>query len=263
MDKVNPDTRRVARWDKFIPAALVGGVVAGVVTNPFELVFARMQVDQLYHPSARHNYRNYFDGLVKAGQEGVLFRGGLANGLKLGTLACSMSHIFDLCKENSYFFFGPCWVNRLWSCVVATLIGATVSLPFDMIKLRLHVMRSLPDGRLPYSGTVDCLIKILKYECNHEKGANMASLLAGGYMYWARLFGICYVSMFILDFYHANKYVDEFWIPQAYNYLGGINYNPYDPYTLRYIKENIDAKAGKEWQDKAVFTEPSKPYKYA
>ena len=63
MDKVNHDPRRNARWDKFVPAALVGGLLAGVATNPFEIVFARMQVDQMYHPSARRNYKNFFDGL--------------------------------------------------------------------------------------------------------------------------------------------------------------------------------------------------------
>ena len=29
-------------------AGLAGGLVAGVVTNPIDIVFARMQVDELY-----------------------------------------------------------------------------------------------------------------------------------------------------------------------------------------------------------------------
>lgn len=263
MDKVNPDTRRNARWDKFVPAALVGGVVAGIATNPFELVFARMQVDQMHHPANRWNYRNYFDGLMKVSQEGALFRGALANGLKLGALGCSMSHIFDLAKENSYFFFGPCWINRFWACLAATVIGATVSLPFDMIRLRLHVMKALPDGRMPYTGIVDTLGKILQYESDYHKGANPSSLLAGGTMYWARLFLICYVSMFLLDIYHNNKYVEEFWVPNRFNSLGGINWNPYDPFSLRPYKQQIDMNAGQEFDDGGRFTEPNKPYRMA
>jgi hypothetical protein len=57
-----------------------------------------------------------------------------------------MTGIFDLCKENSYYFFGPHWLNRLWATVVASLVGTLVSMPFDMIRVRLHTMRPLPNG---------------------------------------------------------------------------------------------------------------------
>ena len=175
-----------------------------------------------------------------------------------------MSHIFDLCKENSYFFFGPCWVNRLWSCVVATLIGATVSLPFDMIRLRMHTMMPLPDGRLPYNNALDCFLKIARYECDYHKGSNLASFLAGGTMYWARLFGICYVSMFLLDFYHQNRFVDEHWTPNNFNHLGGINWDPVDPYSLAPYREFIEMKnEGKVFDDKGAWTSHNNQYNMA
>jgi hypothetical protein len=41
-DWINPDPRRVARLDYYIMAGTVGGFVAGVVSNPIELVFTRM-----------------------------------------------------------------------------------------------------------------------------------------------------------------------------------------------------------------------------
>jgi len=41
-DWINPDPRRVARLDYYIMAGSVGGFVAGVVSNPIELVFTRM-----------------------------------------------------------------------------------------------------------------------------------------------------------------------------------------------------------------------------
>ena len=78
-----------------------------------------------------------FDGLYKSMEEGVIMRGALANGLKVGALSCSMTSIFDLCKENSYFFLGPHWLNRFWSTAVVTTIGTLVSMPFDNIRLRL------------------------------------------------------------------------------------------------------------------------------
>lgn len=140
-DKVNKDSRRLARPDYFVAAGLAGGVIAGVATNPFEIVFNRMQVDDMYPTNARRNYKHFLDGFYKVMEEGALFRGAAANGLKLGAICASMTSIFDLCKENSYYFLGPHWFNRLWSTIIATTIGTAVSMPFDMIRTRLHTMR--------------------------------------------------------------------------------------------------------------------------
>jgi len=145
-DKVNKDPRRMARFDYFLAAGLLGGATAGILTNPIDIVFNRMQVDEMYPTVARRNYRHFLDGFYRTMEEGALFRGALANGLKLGMLCSSMSGIFDLCKENSYYFFGPHWINRLWSTVVASLCGTLASMPFDHIRTRLHSMRPLPDG---------------------------------------------------------------------------------------------------------------------
>jgi hypothetical protein len=41
-DKINPDPRRLARPDKYVMAGVAGGFVAGFVTNPIDIVFARM-----------------------------------------------------------------------------------------------------------------------------------------------------------------------------------------------------------------------------
>ena len=59
-------------------------MVGGILSNPFEIVFTRMQADGMYPESQRRNYRSFVDGLVKVTEEGALFRGAMANGLKLG-----------------------------------------------------------------------------------------------------------------------------------------------------------------------------------
>lgn len=145
-DKVNTDPRRIARPDYFVAAGLTGGLVAGLVTNPFEIVFARMQADEMYPTQARRNYKHFLDGFFKVSEEGALMRGGVANGLRVGALCASMTSVFDFCKENSYFFFGPSWVNRLWATAVAVTLGTVTSMPFDMIRTRLYTMRPLPTG---------------------------------------------------------------------------------------------------------------------
>lgn len=98
-DWINPDPRRCARPDFYIMAGMAGGVVAGVVTNPVEMVFARMQADAMYHEAYRRNYSTFMQGLMKCVDEGVLLRGAAANGLKYGALCASMTNVYDLIKE--------------------------------------------------------------------------------------------------------------------------------------------------------------------
>ena len=243
-DKVNKDPRRLARWDYFIPAGLAGGAIAGIVTNPIDIVFNRMQVDEMYPQAARRNYKNLLDGLLKVSEEGALFRGALANGLKVGAICASMTSIFDLCKENSYFFFGPHYINRLWSTVIAATFGTIFSMPFDHIRTRLHTMRPLPTGQMPYNNTFDCLEKIIRYECNPKYGSNLQSIFAGLEAYWLRLFLICYLSQFLLDYYHANCYDQEFWQPARFHYQAGIDYDVHDPYTDAFNKHLVASYTG-------------------
>lgn len=46
-DWLNPDPRRTARPDWMIMAGMAGGFVAGVVVNPIDMVFTRMQCDEM------------------------------------------------------------------------------------------------------------------------------------------------------------------------------------------------------------------------
>lgn len=110
-DWFNPDARRVAKMDYYTYAALGGGLVGGVLSNPFQIVFARMQVDELYPEKARRNYKGFIDGFSKVAEEGALFRGSLAHGLKLGALV-SGAGVYDWVKENLYYWTGPIHLNR-------------------------------------------------------------------------------------------------------------------------------------------------------
>lgn len=168
-----------------------------------------------------------------------MFRGALANGLKLAAICAPMTPIYDWCKENSYFFLGPSWLNRFWATAVAVIVGSLVSMPFDMIRTRLYTMRPLPNGVMPYSGTFDCLSKILRFECNSFKSSTVQSLYAGFEMYWARLFLICWVSQYILDIYHTRNYVPEIWNSARFSWQGQIDYDIHDPYTDKYLKAMV------------------------
>jgi hypothetical protein len=47
-DWINPDSRRQARADFYGYAGLAGGLAGGYLSNPFEIVFTRMQADEMY-----------------------------------------------------------------------------------------------------------------------------------------------------------------------------------------------------------------------
>jgi hypothetical protein len=81
-----------------------------------------MQVDEMYPKVYRRNYKNFLDFMMRACDEGVLLRGAIANGLRVGMICSSMTGVYDWCKENSYFFLGPSWINRFWSTAAATVV---------------------------------------------------------------------------------------------------------------------------------------------
>jgi len=236
-DWLNPDPRRTARMDWMAMAGLAGGLVAGVAINPIDMVFTRMQADDMYPEAYKRNYRGIIDGLVKVADEGVLFRGALANGLRIGMLASTMTGTYDWCKENSYFFLGPSWINRLWATAAATIVGCAASLPFDAVRTRMHTMRPLPNGRMPYSHSLDCFAKMMKYEASNTYCSNFGgAFYAGMQAYMFRMFALCYGAQFVLDYYHAGSYVSEFWQPARYNYQSGLDYDIHDPYTDSFNK---------------------------
>ena len=162
-------------------AGCAGGFLAGVISNPVDLVFTRMQVDEMYPEQCRRNYRGIFDGLLRALDEGVLLRGSVANGCRIAALCASMTNIYDWCKENSYFFLGPSWINRFWATGAAVSVGVACSMPFDAVRTRMHTMRPLPNGVMPYSSSFDCFVKMWTYEGRMKYHSNFGGcFFAGG-----------------------------------------------------------------------------------
>lgn len=258
-DWLNPDPRRTARPDWYIMAGVAGGFLAGVLTNPFELVFTRMQVDEMYPEQCRRNYKNMADGLMRSLDEGTLLRGSVANGCKMAAICASMTNTFDWCKENSYYFWGPSWMNRFFATTVATSVGVAVSMPFDAIRTRMHTMRPLPDGRLPYSSSWDCFNKMFTYEANFNHHNNLGCFFAGGQAYGVRLFGICFLSQYLLDYYHGSYNVSEFWQPARFNYTGGLDYDVHEPFTDAFNKMMM-SRFYLEEQSEAAFSPDNKTH---
>lgn len=235
-DWINPDARRVAKADFYAYAALAGGAAGGLLANPFQIVFARMQVDEMYPEKARRNYRNFLDGLVKVSEEGALFRGSLAYSLKLAGLVAG-GGAYDYVKENMFYFFGPISFNRFVGTAAGVATAMAFSMPFDAIATRMHTQRPLPNGELPYKNSLDCFAKMFKYECSFDHFSNLGAFYSGGQAYFARLYAIAIVTQYMLDYYHNSSKVQEFWQPARYQYQSGIDYDIHNPYTDAFNRE--------------------------
>ena len=134
----------------------------------------------MYPEKCRRNYKSFIDGLIKVAEEGALFRGALANGFKLAGLVSVASGTYDWMKENMFYFFGPISLNRLVSTTVGVATAMFLSMPFDTVRTRLHTMRPLPNGVYPYTGSLDCFVKTIKYEGQKSKMSNWGCFYVGG-----------------------------------------------------------------------------------
>jgi len=210
---------------------MAGGMTAGILSNPFEIVFKRMQVDEMYPEQCRRNYKSFADGIVKVAEEGALFRGAVVNGLKIGGMMTIAAGFNDWMKENTYYFFGPIMLTRILGTAAGTIVAVAMSMPFDAIATRMHTMRPLPNGMLPYSHALHCFSAMLKYECNPRKFSHGNAFYAGAQAYSVRLFSIALLSQYLLDRYHATDNVSEFWQPSRFHVATGIDYDIHNPYT--------------------------------
>lgn len=127
-------------------------------------------------------------------------------------------------------------------------VAGALSLPFDTIKTRMHTMRPLPNGAYPYENSIDCMAKIVKFECSRAKQSNFCAFYTGGQAYFARLWVIAMASQYLLDYYHASNNVSEFWGPAHFQTHGGIDYDLHNPYT-----DGLNQMMLRNWMAKGGF----------
>lgn len=261
-DRLNKDPRRHARPDRTAMAGVAGGVIAGIVSNPVEIVFTRMQVEDMYPGSYRRGYTSFYDGFLKTAQEGALFRGAVANGLRISAMISCATGLHDWCKENAYYFLGPHFLNRLFGTLVASIVCTLAVMPFDTIRTRLYTMRALPNGKMPYANMIDCISKIIKYEANIKNHGNLTAFYAGSFAFLTRFLAITLVSQYLIDYYHFQMKKEELFIPYAYNHHGGKSYSQWEPMTLGLHKGQINRQSVKGYDETAAFTPNHKPMNY-
>jgi solute carrier family 25 oxoglutarate transporter 11 len=158
------DGKTVPLYQKAL-CGLTAGAVGASVGSPADLALIRMQADATLPEAQRRHYRNAFHALTRISKdEGVLalWKGAgptvvRAMALNMGMLA-SYDQSVEFFRDSMNFGELPTLVG---ASAVSGFFASACSLPFDYVKTQIQKMQPGPDGKYPYTGSVDCAIKTL------------------------------------------------------------------------------------------------------
>lgn len=148
-------------------ASLGSGALAAFIATPFDLALIRFQADGTLPIEQRRNYRNWLDALVKVVRtEGFLhlWKGAFPTIVRAMSMNLGMLAPYEECKQRLRKYFGDGYVTYISSSFVAGILAAFLGLPPDNMKTKIQKMKSGPDGKMPYSGFMDCVGKTLRQE---------------------------------------------------------------------------------------------------
>ncbi|KAG2675233.1 hypothetical protein I3843_13G154100 [Carya illinoinensis] len=145
---------------------LTAGAIGASVGSPADLALIRMQADATLPEAQRRHYKNAFHALSRiVADEGVLalWKGAgptvvRAMALNMGMLA-SYDQSVELFRDSLGFGEGA---TVLGASTISGFFAAACSLPFDYVKTQIQKMQPDAEGKLPYSGSLDCTMKTLK-----------------------------------------------------------------------------------------------------
>jgi len=150
---------------KVAACALGAGGIAAVVGTPCDLSLIRMQADNMLPLEQRRGYKHVGDALVRiARTEGVtgLFQGWMPTAVRAMALNVGMLAVNTKAKDglNELGIKGQPQV--FGASAIAGFFAAFCSLPFDFIKTQVQQMKPNAEGKMPYTGPIDCAIQTVK-----------------------------------------------------------------------------------------------------
>lgn len=165
-------------------AAATAGIVTGTATNPIWLVKTRLQLDKSRAEKAGsmsdRRYKNSLDCMMQTiRKEGIR---GLYRGLSASYLGVSEStlqwvsyervKLYLKSRESELLVSGREWTiwdhtlswgGKVGAAGIAKLFAAIITYPHEVVRTRLR-QAPLQDGRLKYTGLVQCFRAIWKEE---------------------------------------------------------------------------------------------------
>lgn len=196
-DKERTGSEAISFWRKFLYST-VSGAIGAIVGNPCDIALIRVQTDHSLPVEKRRNYSGIFNALYRIPkEEGVLayWRACTPTVLRACALNFGMLAPYDQCKEYLDKNFGFNSMNRIYSSLFAAVCACIISLPFDNAKVKCQRMIPGNDGKYPYNGFSDCVLKSVKKE-------GMLGLYAGFSVYVARVGPNVIITLLTLDFLH-------------------------------------------------------------
>ncbi|KXS18187.1 2-oxoglutarate/malate translocator [Gonapodya prolifera JEL478] len=149
-------------------AGLAAGGLGALIGNPADLSLIRMQADGTLPVAERRGYKNVFDALVRiAREEGVLalWKGSAPTVVRAMALNFGQLTFYDQSKQQLNAAIGPGAASNFGASAIAGFFASFFSLPFDFVKTRVQKQKPDPvTGKLPYSGPIDCALKVARNE---------------------------------------------------------------------------------------------------
>ncbi|KMZ59903.1 Mitochondrial carrier family [Zostera marina] len=145
---------------------LTAGAIGACFGNPADLALIRMQADATLPVAQRRNYKNAFQALYRIiCDEGILamWKGAGPTVTRAMSLNMGMLASYDQSME---FFRDSLGLGEYSTVVGASAVSgffaSACSLPFDYVKTQIQKMQPDANGKLPYTGSLDCAIKTVK-----------------------------------------------------------------------------------------------------
>jgi len=153
-----------------VVCAGAAGAIGAFAGNPGDLAMVRMQADGKLPEAERRGYKNIFDAVGKiARSEGVLsmWRTGVVPNMNRATIiTVGQLAAYDQCKEVCADYVGMKEGVQLHftASFMAAFIASVMSNPVDVAKTRLMNQKA-EEGKAPlYTGTVQCMSKMVQAE---------------------------------------------------------------------------------------------------
>ena len=148
------------------------GAIGAAVGNPADLAMVRMQADGRLPPELRRNYRHGGEALMRVvREEGVLalWRGCGPTVNRAMIVTASQMAVYDktkatILREGKPHGLRDGLMVQTGASFVAGVVAALTSNPIDLAKSRLMSMKPDAEGRMPYAGTLDCIVKTVRHE---------------------------------------------------------------------------------------------------
>ena len=151
-------------------ASIIAGGVGSFIGTPADLCLVRMQADTTLPVEQRRNYTGVFNALQRiVAEEGftALWSGAVPTMTRAISLNVAMMVSYETAKEKLVEKTGKPATSfgiQIQASMLSAFCTAFFSLPFDNIKTKMQKQKPLPDGKMPYSGVADCIMKSVAKE---------------------------------------------------------------------------------------------------